>query len=221
MKKFEGLVNGVKYTSREDYNEAVKEAFNKDGAVNASFTFTEEPDEVQFGQSLENILSRFDLDQLDGSNDDELLEAAKNEYTLDNAKKDAKLAKDTLSEEDQHRFVDEILNNIKDINDDIRHNEGAAEIATHDVESAENIVKKITAQLDQAKKYLDIAQSKNNILKNAHTVLNLEKEYFEAMIKKTDDQVPENITEDKPTDDTEDTFSGVQKLLNEIFDMNI
>lgn len=205
MYKFSGNVNGTQYDTLEEYNKAITEAMEKQQPISASYQTemvtdeTEIPSEKQLDDpnthcetsklcDFNKKLCRFDLDQLNGtSDDDKIMNEFIDKTNPEKAKELAKTAKESLSETEQSVFVNNIRKHIAKIDADRKYNIEALQTAQSEVNNAFVTVGQLQKKLTAAKESLEKSKSHLNILKHADEILQAESEFYNATIKKIPD----------------------------------
>ena len=243
--KFVGTVNGVEYNNVKEYNDAVNKVLEAGENLEASSrTETVEDDEEntcaqcencschedsKLAKDMEIYLTTVDLnDDLDGTiNDDELISNVKTEYSIERAKEIAADIKKRCSEEQQNGFIKDVVRTIKTLDGDIQKNNAATEVLNEEVSDKVKRLTCLREQITKVQRELNNIRSKQAVLRNAKTVLDIERAHFGAMIKPIDNikesiepttAIEEKVPQEESVtyEQVLDSYNGIKKLLNEI-----
>lgn len=243
--KFVGTVNGVEYNNVKEYNDAVNKVLEAGENLEASSrTETVEDDEEntcnqckncscceddKLAKDMEIYLTTVDLNEdLDGTvNDDSLISDVKAAYSIERAKEIAADIKKRCSEEQQNGFIKDVVRTIKTIDGDIQKNNAATEVLNEEVSDKVKRLTCLREQITKVQRELNNIRSKQAVLRNAKTVLDIERAHFGAMIKPIDNikesiEPTTTIEEKAPQEESVtyeqmlDSYKGIKKLLDEI-----
>lgn len=234
MTKFIGVVNGIEYDNVKDYNDAIQKAVETGESINASSHTTTEPDQQKktYNQDYDDVLGMIDLDKLTGTGQDtDILDDVAEKYNIAAGKAVAKIAKDELNDAEQEQFIHIVRENLATISDMKNSNDKAMANNNNDIKNIIRNIDNLNARLANAQKSLEKKRTQGNILSHANDILNMESDYFSAMIKKVPAQhtnKPQvNGTERQPAQESrtievpENAVEGVKKFLNEVFGITL
>lgn len=171
--KFKGEVNGVVYTTVQEYNAALTAAINAGGPVNASSQTTSEEesaDQVYVGDFLPRFNdTNYYLDELVSGNDEADAETFAQEMDyLSEAFEVIKKAVKEMSPAELQKYLCDIQDIVETIGDDDEDNEATAKALN---EEREELVKRI-AEID----------GELNICKNAVPVIELYQDFYQDVL---------------------------------------
>lgn len=239
MTKFEGTVNGVTYTSVQEYNTALTTAIENSEPINASsHTYTadcdndgcqttydgcqttcdgcQNPRPTNYDEVVEGygLLSDFDLDQLDGTDEDiDVIENLKCTLNKEYAKAWIDRVLTSLSSEDVKRYVGDVTN-LRD------------KLVAYNVENNTALCnldksnKELCKVIEDAHEKINNIFSQKNICEHAGEILSTEIKFFNYIIDRlnyTSTNLCKKMNESKPKNNGES--KGFYNLIKAILDI--